>query len=150
MFRRALIGGVLAALILTALVVHARRSGPRQAPAPQGVASSKTSAQLAAANYRTLTPGQSRRLIRFATAFRSCMASRGMELTVPQTSPTKIVLQVQTDAVPLTIRSSTFACGERLGGPPPRSSLQTPRGQSGLIVLYVPKQCLLDPTVTSG
>jgi len=130
-------------------VLHARQPGSKRAPGPRGVAS-KTYAQLAAANYRTLTPAESRRLLRFAIAFRSCMASRGIELTAPLTSPTKIVLRVEAHQVPAVIRDSTFACGDDLGGPPPRSSLQTPRGQRDSIALYLPKQCLLDPTVTSG
>jgi len=100
MFRRALIGVVLAAaLVLAVLVLHARQTGPRRAPTPPGG---------------------------------------------------EIILRVSTSPIPTTIRTATFACGDRLGGPPPGSSLQTPRGQAGLIVLYLPKQCLLDPTVTSG
>jgi hypothetical protein len=35
-------------------------------------------------------------------------------------------------------------CGDSFGGPPPRSSLQT---FEDTIVLYLPKQCLLDPKV---
>ena len=149
MSRRALTGCVLVALILAALVLHARQSSPKQAPAPHGVAS-KTYEQLAAANYRTLTPAQSTRLLRFATAFRTCMNGRGIGLSAPRTSLTRILLRVEAKPLPATIRSSTVACGDRLGGPPAGSSLQTPRAQAGLIVLYLPKQCLLDPTVTSG
>jgi hypothetical protein len=78
------------------------------------------------------------------------MTGRGIDLTAPVPSPTKIVLHVETRPIPATIRSSTVACAEPLGGPPPNSSLQTPRGHPELIVLYLPKQCLLDPTVTNG
>ena len=149
MFRRALIGVVLAALVLAVLVLHARRTGPRRAPTPPGGVA-KTYQRLAAANFRTLTSAQSTRLLRFATAFRSCMDNRGIDLSAPLPRPTKIILRVSMSPIPTTIRTATFACGDRLGGPPPGSSLQTPRGQAGLIVLYLPKQCLLDPTVTSG
>lgn len=149
MSRAALIAGVVAALLLAALVVHERRPGPNQAPRPPAAAA-KTYQQLAAANYRTLTSKQSTRLIRFATAFRSCMGGRGIDLTAPEPRPTKIVLHVKTKPIPATIGAATVACGDRLGGPPPSSSLQTPGWHTGLIVLYLPKQCLLDPTVTSG
>jgi hypothetical protein len=148
MSRGALIGWVLAAAILAALVVHERQSRPRQAPAPRPSAA-KTYRQLAAANYRTLTPKQSARLLRFAKAFRSCMAGRGIELTAPDPEATKIVLRVATKPIPAELGTAVVACGDRLGGPPPGSSLQTPRWQSGLLVLFLPKQCLLDPTVRS-
>jgi hypothetical protein len=109
MSRRVLIGWVLAAAILAALVVHERQTRPKHAPAPVRTAA-KTYQQLVAVNYRTLTP----------------------------------------KPIPPTIRKATATCGDRLGGPPPGSSLQTTRWHSGLLVLYLPKQCLLDPTVTSG
>jgi hypothetical protein len=149
MSRRALIGWVLAAAILAALVVHERQSRPKHAPVPAQT-TAKTYQQLAAANYRTLTRKQSARLFRFATAFRSCMAGRGIELTAPVAEVTKIVLRVATKPIPQTIPEATVACGDRLGGPPPGSALQTPRWQSGVLVLYLPKRCLLDPDVTSG
>jgi hypothetical protein len=149
MSRGALIAGVLAALILAALLVHERRSRPNHAPPPPARAA-KAYQQLAAANYRTLTPNQSSRLLRFATAFRSCMAGRGIELTVPEAHPTKILLHVKTKPIPATIGASTVACGDRLGRPLPNSSLVTPGWHTGLIVLYLPKQCLLGPTVMSG
>jgi hypothetical protein len=149
MSRGAPIAGVLVALILAALVVHERQARENHAPTPPATAA-KTYQQLAGANYRTLTPKQSTRLLRFATAFRSCMAGRGVELTAPEPHPTKILLHVTTKPIPATIGQSTVACGDLLGGPPPNSSLQTPGWQTGLIVLYLPKQCLLDPTVTSG
>ena len=149
MSRRALIGWVLAAAILAALVVHERQSRPKHAPAPARTAA-KTYQQLAAANYRPLTRKQSARLLHFATAFRSCMAGRGVELTAPDAQATKVVIRVTTEPIPRSIRTATVACGDRLGGPPAGSALQTPRWDSGLLVLYLPKQCLLDPTVTSG
>jgi hypothetical protein len=149
MSRRALIGWVLAAAILATLVVHERQSRPTRAPAPVP-AVAKTYAQLAAANYRTLNRAQSRRLVEFATAFRSCMDDRGIEITPPKAEVTKIVMRVETTPITAAIRASTIACGDSLGGPPTGSALQTPRGHPGLLVLYLPKQCLLDPTVTSG
>ena len=149
MSRRALIVGLLAAVTLAALDLHVRDSGSKRSPAPRA-SSARTYQQLAAANYRTLTPAQSARLLRFAKAFRSCMTDRGVDLTAPMPNPTKIVLHVKTSPIPASIRASTVACAERVGGPPPKSSLQTPRGHPDLIVLYLPKQCLLDPTVTSG
>jgi hypothetical protein len=149
MSRRALIGWVLAAAILAALVVHERQSRPKHAPAPEQT-TAKTYQQLAAANYRTLTRKQSARLFRFATAFRSCMAGRGIELTAPAAEVTKIVVRVATKPIPQTIQEATVGCGARLGGPPPGSALQTPSWQSGVLVLYLPKRCLLDPDVTTG
>jgi hypothetical protein len=149
MSRGALIAGVLAALVLAALVVHERRARQHHAPTPRATAA-KTYQRLAAANYRTLTRKQSARLLRFATAFRSCMAGRGVELAAPEPHPTRILLHVTTKPIPASIGAATVACGDRLGGPPPKSSLQRPRGHADLLVLYLPKQCLLDPSVTSG
>jgi hypothetical protein len=147
--RRALIGWVLAAAILAALVVHERQSRPKHAPAPVRTAAT-TYQRLVAANYRTLTPKQTARLLHFATAFRSCMAGRGIDLTIPEPQATKIVFRVMTKPIPPSIRTATVGCGDQLGGPPAGSALQTPRWQSCLLVLYLPKQCLLDPSVTSG
>jgi hypothetical protein len=149
MARRTLIVGVVVAVVLAAMVVRERQARPKHAPALPATAARRYQ-QLAAANHRTLTRKQSARLLRFASAFRSCMAGRGIDFAAPEPQATKIVLRVATRPIPATIGASTVACGERLGGPPPDSSLQTPNWQSGLIVLYLPKQCLLDPTVTSG
>src|SRR5207248_9568040 len=135
--------------ILAALAVRERQVRPKYAPALPAT-TTKTYRQLAAANYRTLTPKQSTRLLRFASAFRSCMAGRGIDFVAPEPHPTKIVLRVATKPNPDALGVSTVACGDRLGGPPPNSSLQTQNWRSGVIVLYLPKQCLLDPTVTSG
>jgi hypothetical protein len=78
------------------------------------------------------------------------MKDRGIELAPPIPKPTKIVLHVETSPIPSGIRAAIIACGDTLGGPPSGSSLQTPQGYPGLMILYLPKQCLLDPTVTSG
>jgi hypothetical protein len=42
--------------------------------------------------------------------------------------------------------SRSLPCGEELGDPPTSSSLQV-RPSDDRIVLYLPKQCLLDPKV---
>jgi hypothetical protein len=75
------------------------------------------------------------------------MGRRGVVLGAPVAHAKEIDLAlVQAPARPALLRE-VVACGDGLGEPPRRSSLQL---RPGKLVLYLPKQCLLDKTVVSG
>jgi hypothetical protein len=140
---------IAAALVLAAAIAaavlwgggRANRQAQGQHPARQ-----KTYAELAAANYKTLSPKQTRRLLRFAEAFHACMAKR-LDLGQPQTSPTRIVMDLPAGVGLHTAVRLGIACGTKLGDPPPGASLQT---RKHVIVLYLPKYCILDRKVVAG
>ena len=94
-------------------------------------------------NQRTLTAAQSRVLVAWTKRFRICLQGAGVHTTVKITR--QEILMPLTSAVPRrTLLARAVRCGDALGGPPPRASLHTfPR----YLVLYLPKQCLLDPRV---
>jgi hypothetical protein len=59
----------------------------------------------------------------------------------------EIAMKLPTSVRVANLLRQTETCGERQGGPPRRASLQY---QPGEIVLYLPKQCLLDKKVASS
>ena len=94
-----------------------------------------------------LSRAESERLVDWAARFRSCMVRRGVVLSAPVAHPKQIDLRiVRAPARPALMRSVP-ACGDALGEPPRRSSLQL---RPGKLVLYLPKRCLLDKRVVSG
>ena len=96
-------------------------------------------------NYRTLSPAKSRELVRFAEKFRSCVVASGISVDAPVASSTRIALAVHEHMSADELANETLPCGEKLGGPPSKASLQV--RSSTLILLYLPKRCLLDPKV---
>ena len=93
-----------------------------------------------------LSRAESERLVDWAARFRSCMARRGVVLGKPVAHPKQIDLAIiRAPARPALLRSVP-TCGDALGEPPRRSSLQL---RPGKLVLYLPKQCLLDKTVVN-
>lgn len=109
----------------------------------------RTYADLVAANYKVLSPVQSRRLIRFADEFAACVVGKGVALGAPKPSPTKIVMRLPGSVTTTRIGQVTLTCAESLGGPPKDASLVQPKsGQT--IELYLPKRCLLDRKTASG
>jgi hypothetical protein len=109
-----------------------------------------TYAELVAANYRVLSPAESRRLLRFAKSFHACVNRRGISLGPPEPLNTRIEMAIQPAADREALGRVTVSCGESLGRPPPGASLQAvSRDQPDDVVLYLPKQCLLDPKVKS-
>jgi hypothetical protein len=102
----------------------------------------KTYAQLVAENYKVLRPEQSRRLLRFARAWHACVAAH-VRLGEPKAMPTRITMALPGSGTlpsPAVLRLGA-RCGERLGDPPSGSSLQF---RPHVVVLYLPKRCLLD------
>jgi hypothetical protein len=135
---RLTLGALMIATSVVAIVLHERGgTGPGQ-----------TYADLVRANYRVLSAAQSRRLLTFARDFRSCVNGRGIALGTPSASKTKITMRVPPGTERKRLLRVGVACGERLGEPPPGASLQVYRATNpGLVVLYLPKRCLLDPKV---
>ena len=102
--------------------------------------------QLAAANYRELTPQRSRRLFRYARDMRACMAKR-IAIGPPRPSRTRIVMAVREATAPVAVARLEIGCAASVGDPPPQSSLQARPGQ---VVLYLPKYCILDRKVAAA
>ena len=100
-------------------------------------------AQLVAKNYKVLSPKQSRRLMNFAVGVHACMTKR-VRLGEPEPKNTKIVMALPASASMRAIAQAGIACGTKLGGPPPGSSLQA---RKHAVVLFLPKCCLLDRKV---
>jgi hypothetical protein len=74
------------------------------------------------------------------------MARRGVVLGAPVAHPKEIDIAIVRAPARPALDKSVFTCGDALGEPPRRSSLQL---HPGRLVLYLPKQCLLDKTVVS-
>ena len=75
------------------------------------------------------------------------MSAHGWALGQLTKMPTRLSMTVPKDAELPGVMHDSVVCGDAQGGPPARSSLQF-RGYS--ILLYLPKQCLLDPKVLSS
>jgi predicted small lipoprotein YifL len=94
-------------------------------------------------NQTVLSANESRALLAWAERLRSCLSHRGIRTTLHVTRR-DISLAVEGKAPIETLLKEGTRCGDSLGGPPPRSSLQAFKG---MYVVYLPKQCLLDPKV---
>jgi hypothetical protein len=98
-------------------------------------------------NERRLTHAQSVRLVEWATDFRSCMVEGGARLGPLATGETRIEMQLAPGTEAHDVLPDMERCGEHAGGPPQDSSLQY---RPGKILLYLPKQCLLDKKVAAA
>ena len=128
--------GVAAALLAT------RDDAP---PAPRR-ASSTAAKPTPIDNRFRLSRAESLRLVDWAARFRSCMGRHGIVLGAPVAHPKQIDLAfVRVPGRPALMRE-VATCGDALGEPPRRSSLQL---RPGKLVLYLPKQCLVDKSVVS-
>jgi hypothetical protein len=107
---------------------------------------------LVRANYTVLGPKESRRLILFARGFHSCVIEKGLSLGKPAIHETKITLAIPERTPLKSLMSTTLACADGLGGPPPGASVQTRQrvDNEHAIVIYLPKRCLLDPKMTTN
>jgi hypothetical protein len=138
-----------AALVLLGVALAAallRGTGDGSAPKTHESEPPKTYQQLVAANYKVLRPRQSRRLLRFAEAFHACMVTH-IPLGEPKALPTRIRMALPVGAAPSAVLRLTARCGAKLGDPPPRSSLLI---RKHVIVLFLPKRCLLDPKIVGA
>jgi hypothetical protein len=75
------------------------------------------------------------------------VARRGVVLAPPAAHEKEIDLAIVRAPARLAMMRSVIACGDALGQPPRKSSLQL---RPGKFVLYLPKQCLLDKRVVRG
>jgi hypothetical protein len=150
--RTALLFAAAAALGLgAAAAVIATRDDARPAPAHASTAKASTAKTSPAKatpvdNRFRLSRAESQRLLDWAVRFRSCMARRGVALGAPVAHPKEIDIAIVRAPAPKAFETRLIACGDGLGEPPRRSSLQS---RPGKLVLYLPKQCLLDKTVVS-
>jgi hypothetical protein len=134
--RAALVVGVLAIAVAVAvdLVGRVGRGDAR-----------KTALRAAAAgNYRVLTPAQSRLLMSYSQTVYECVKTAGFPIGTPEPARTRIVMRLKGDAHANV--QALMACDREVGPPPPRASLQA---RDGMIVLYLPRRCLLDEHVTA-
>ena len=151
--QRKLIVMLVAAAVVggaTAAILGDRRGGKDGAPpalAKQAKGHVRSYAELVAANYRVLSAEQSRALLRFAKRFRRCLGARGIDLGVPRPQPTRIELPVEGGVTLHMVAREGIVCGDRLGGPPRGATIQS-RGRT--VLLYLPKQCLVDKQVLAG
>jgi hypothetical protein len=141
---------LLTAVLL--LVVLATRGRPHAADRASAGASTKSYADLVATNFRVLTPRETRRLLGFADALHSCVTRKGVRLGSPQRLNTKIVMGLPPKVERQHLNDVVLSCGESLGGPPPGASLQTSQrsGEDDSVILYLPRQCLLDPKIAGS
>jgi hypothetical protein len=91
-----------------------------------------------------LSHRESLRLVAWAKALRACLAQRGIDVGEPVAYAKQIDLKLHSAGSPAQLMPTITGCGDSLGEPPRRSSLQF---RPGKLVLYLPKQCLLDPKV---
>lgn len=99
-------------------------------------------AERIAKNYRVLTKAQSRELIQYAENVHGCVVGHGGKVAAPVATRTRITMSAPGQSAD-DLLAVLMKCDPRVGPPPPKSSLQARRGR---ILVYVPKQCLLDPT----
>ena len=98
-------------------------------------------------NQIRLSRAESVRLVDWARRFRGCMKGRGVALAQPVAHAKEIDLVIRRGPAGLGLARLVVACGDALGEPPRNSSLQV---RPGRLVLYLPRQCLLDKKVASG
>jgi hypothetical protein len=116
--------------------------GPKPAASREGAAGVPERVRR---NQIVLTAKQSRALLAWSRRFRGCLASRGIHTSVHVTRR-EISMAVTPAAPKRKLLRLVPTCAERFGGPPRRASLQV---FESLLVLYLPKQCLLDAKVAA-
>jgi hypothetical protein len=97
-----------------------------------------------ASNQIVLTRKQSERLVLYAGAMRTCLVRAGIDVARPHVTRKQISLAVSGASSGREVVQAGLACGQRVGDPPQYASLQ---GFVDRLVLYVPKQCLIDRNV---
>ena len=142
----------LVPLVLVVLAGAGCGGGASSGPAgddggPRATAGSSDSSE-ADSNEIHLTRAESLKLVHWATSFRDCMAGRGVSLGPLETTATHITMSLLDSTAAADVLPDSTACGERLGNPPRRSSLQL-RPDESTIYLYLPKRCLLDEKVAA-
>jgi hypothetical protein len=150
--RTALLFAAAAALGVgvAAAVIATRHDG---APTAQLTSTAQPTSTAAAAkatpvsNQIRLSHAESVRLLDWADRLRACVSRRGVVLGAPVPHETEIDMAIRRGPTGQALLMRVVGCGDALGGPPRKSSLQL-RGRS--YVLYLPKRCLLDKRVVRG
>jgi hypothetical protein len=124
-----------------AAVIASRKDAPAHPAAAAAAANAKPSL---ASNQIRLSRAESVRLVDWASRFRSCMARRGVKLAAPVAHEKEIDLVIVRAPARAVLMRSVPICGDALGEPPRRSSLQV---RPGKLILYLPRRCLLDKKV---
>jgi hypothetical protein len=100
-----------------------------------------TLAQLAAGNYRTLSARESRKLVQFANAEYRCLVAHGTDVSAPVATRTRITMNARNPSA-RELAQAMMGCDPEVGPPPSNASLQA---RANLVLVYLPKRCLLDP-----
>ena len=137
-------------VVMAATAVTATSASPSAAQSPP--VDEKSYAELVAANYVILSHAKSEQLVRFAGAFSRCLAKHGQPVGAPHATKMKITMAISRGTDRSRLNRIGVTCATALGGPPRGASLQTMQrfGNTHAVVLYVPRQCLLDPNVAAS
>jgi hypothetical protein len=137
-------------VVLVGTAVTATSASPLAAQSPP--ADEKSYAELVAANYVILSRAKSEKLVRYAVAFSRCLAKYGEPVGAPHATKTKITMAIPRGTDRRRLNRIGVTCATALGGPSRGASLQTMQrfGNTHAVVLYVPRQCLLDPNVAAS
>jgi hypothetical protein len=128
---------------VAAAVIASRGGGA--AAEPTSTAAAATAAPVS--NQIRLSHAESVRLVDWAERLRACVSHRGVVLGAPVPHETEIDMAIRRGPTGQALLMRVVACGDALGEPPRKSSLQL-RGRK--YVLYLPKRCLLDKRVVRG
>ena len=143
--RTALLFAAAAALgVGVAVALVATRGG---SPPARTHAAAPAAKATFASNQVRLSHAESLRLVGWAARLRTCVARRGVVLAPPVAHEKEIDLAIVRAPGRSAMMRRVVACGDALGAPPRRSSLQL---HDGKYVLYLPRQCLLDKRVING
>ena len=148
MTRRTALLFAAAALVgvgVAAAMIASRDGGP--AATPSSTAAAPAAKATPVSNQIRLSHAESVRLLDWAERLRSCVSRRGVVLGAPVPHETEIDLAIRRGPTGHALLMRVVACGDALGEPPRKSSLQL-RGRR--LVLYLPKRCLLDKKVERG
>jgi len=121
-------------------------AGTELADLPGTGATTATASKSSVGNERVLSAVESRRLVAWLARFRACLGERGIETDPIVVTRRELSLRTRKHLPTRSLLNRTLPCGESLGDPPTDASLQVRPGDDR-VVLYLPKQCLLDPKV---
>jgi hypothetical protein len=138
--------GSVATLAFTRTTTPAAETQPIRTPMPTAP-STQPPSRAQRDNRFVLSQSESLRLVAWARKLRACLAEQALRVGEPVAHAKHIDLRLYSSGSPEELGPSTIACGDRLGEPPRPSSLQF---RPGKLILYLPKQCLLDPKVRSS
>ena len=98
-------------------------------------------------NQRVLTQKESERLVSYARAMRTCLARSGVDVARLSATRRQISMPVRGAGSTREVVVAGLACADRIGSPPNYASFQA---FADRVVLYAPKQCLIDKNVAAG